>query len=139
MAIKSSKQKGSAGEREVIHLLTKWAADVGVDLDLERNLEQTRYGGSDVNGVPGLEIEVKRAEANGINQWWDQVCRAAKKSNKRPFLIHRKNRQPWRVRVYSQVAFHEGNNWSLIWVVTDLEIKQAEAWFKEYVKVVFAK
>jgi hypothetical protein len=44
MVIKSPKNKGSAGEREVILLLTTWAAQVGVALHLERNLEQTRYG-----------------------------------------------------------------------------------------------
>ena len=95
MPLNSPKQKGSKGEYEIIGLLTSWAAEVQVTLELERNLEQVRKGGSDVNGVPGLEIEVKRVEANGINQWWKQVCAASAKSGNRPLLCHRANRKPW--------------------------------------------
>ena len=40
MVIKSPKNKGSAGERDVILLLTTWATQVGVALHLERNLEK---------------------------------------------------------------------------------------------------
>lgn len=135
MAIKSPKAKGSAGEREVILLLTGWANEVGVDLRLERNLEQVRHGGSDVNGVPGLEIEVKRVEANGINQWWAQVCRAAQKTGKTPFLAHRRNRQPWRFRIglYSALYSPCGNG-VVVPLVADLELASAKAWFQAHVQ-----
>ena len=52
MVIKSPKNKRSAGEREVILLLTTWATQVGVALHLERNLEQTRYGHSEAHWPP---------------------------------------------------------------------------------------
>ena len=52
MVIKSPKNKRSAGEREVILLLTTWATQVGVALHLERNLEQTRQGHSEAHWPP---------------------------------------------------------------------------------------
>lgn len=135
MAIKSPKQKGAGGELEVCRLLTSWAASVGVQLQLERNLEQVRYGGADINGVPGLEIEVKRVEANGINQWWSQVCTAARKTGKRPMLCHRKNRQPWSFRIGAsvyEVAPATGAA-VLIPIAIDLELAQAKVWFQNYI------
>lgn len=137
MAIKFPKQKGSAGEYEMIAKLTFWARQVQVPLTLTRNLEQVREGGADINGVAGLEIEVKRVEANGINQWWDQVCRAAAKTGKTPMLCHRKNRQPWKYRVKTTVALHCTNSsaWDLFEVVVDLEEPQAKIWFQRYIKV----
>jgi hypothetical protein len=127
--------KGASGERELAALLTSWAEEVGVYLDLDRNLEQVRYGGADVNGVPGMEIEVKRVESNGINQWWDQVCRAAAKTGKLPFLAHRRNRQPWRFRVSTHVAMEHGGSWSHFPIVADLELNQAKRWFQEYINL----
>lgn len=137
MAIKSPKNKGSGGEREVIELLTNWGREIGVGLRLERNLEQVRRGGADVNGVPGLEIEVKRVEGNGINGWWSQVCRAAQRSGGRPFLCHRKNRQPWRFRVAVlsyELRIGDQAPGAPFWLVADLELEQAKRWFQEYIK-----
>ena len=137
MPIKSPKQKGSSGEYEIIALLTGWAAEVEVSLDLSRNLEQVRAGGADINGVPGLEVEVKRVENGSINQWWKQVCKAADKSGKTPSLFHRKNRQPWRARVRTTVAMHneESGVWDLFAVDADLELAQAKLWFQKHVQV----
>jgi hypothetical protein len=135
VAIKSPKQKGSAGELEVCRLLTDWASEVGIGLTLERNLEQVRHGGADVNGVPGMEVEVKRVESNGINQWWAQVCRAAARTGKLPFLAHRRNRQPWRFRVSTHVAMEHRGSWSHFPIVADLELDQAKRWFQEYIKL----
>lgn len=127
MTIKSPKNKGSAGEREAIDLLTKWSSEVGVDLLLERNLEQVRHGGSDINGVPGLEIEVKRVEATNVKAWWAQVCKAAERTGNAPFLMHRANRKQWQFRVR-------------VWVWpcrerpldVDLTLPEAQVWFKAY-------
>lgn len=137
MAIKSPKGKGSGGEYEIIKLLTEWGEDVGYSLQLERNLEQVRKGGADVDGVPGLEIEVKRVEANGINSWWAQVCKAAKATGGRPMLCHRKNRQPWRFRV--GVYVWEKNDLEggvMVPVCADLELADAKRWFQGYIQTV---
>ena len=135
MAIKSPKNKGSAGEREVVALLTGWAAEVGVDLFLDRNLEQVRYGGADVNGVPGLEVEVKRVEKLDVNAAWRQVCKACDRSGKRPFLIHRRNRQKWNVRVGLYAAeYDDDHNGVTVPLVVDLTVEQAKVWFQTYLK-----
>lgn len=138
MAIKSPKQKGSGGEREVIDLLTVWAAEVGVTLNLERNLEQTRAGGADINGVEGMEVEVKRVENLVISTAWAQVCRAAERSGKHPFLIHRQNRKPWRVRTIVKAAQHIGGAWSLTPLVVNLELEEAQKWFHAYIRLTYA-
>jgi len=137
MAIKSPKAKGSSGEYEVRDLLTLWGQEVGVRLDLTRNLLQVREGGADIDGVHGLEIEVKRVEQPAIKQWWAQVCRASDKSGKLPFLAHRRNRQPWRFRVRTTVALHcdRSNNWKLFQVDADLELPEAKQWFQNYLEV----
>lgn len=137
MPIKSPKAKGTSGEYEVRNLLTMWGQECGVRLDLTRNLLQVREGGADIDGVLGLEIEVKRVESNGINQWWSQVCRASDKSGKTPLLAHRRNRQPWRFRVRTTVALHNEftNAWELFQVDADLELSEAKQWFQKYLKV----
>lgn len=135
MAIKSPKQKGAGGEYEVISLLTGWALEVDVKLSLERNLEQVRYGGADINGVPGLEVEVKRVENLVIDTAWKQVCNAANKTGKHPFLIHRQNRKPWRVRTLVQSALHIGGSWKLVPIVANMDIADAKRWFQAWVQL----
>lgn len=52
----------------------------------------------DLVGLPGIHIEVKRAEQVRLSEWMQQ----AKTDNKRfsdgmPVVFHRRNREPWRV------------------------------------------
>lgn len=130
-----AKQKGAEGEYEVIRLLTKWAAEAGYDLTLERNLEQVRHGGADIIGVPNMEIEVKREESWNMNSWWKQVLKAAEKTGNWPMLIHRKNRQPWRVRTYIHAAIYTpGGRGITVPIVADLDLPSAKAWFMMHLK-----
>jgi len=129
MPIKSPKQKGASGELEAARLLEKWAHECGCPHDLERNLEQVRSGGSDLNGVRGLEIEVKRVEQFAINSWWKQVCEVAAETGKRPFLMHRANRKQWSFRVRAWVYPHAGKPLDI-----DMDLATAELWFKAYLK-----
>lgn len=116
-------------------MLTRWAADVGVVLQLERNLEQTRYGGADINGVPGMEVEVKREQQHNIRTWWGQVTKAAKRTGKRPLLCHRKDRCQWGFRTWAYVVEYDSNGAGvLVPLVVDLDIAQAETWFKACVQ-----
>lgn len=133
----NSRAKGSGGEHEVIALLTAWAAEVGVTLTLSRNLEQVREGGADINGVVGMEVEVKRVENLVISSAWAQVCRAAERSGKHPFLIHRQNRKPWRVRTLVKDALHIGGAWKLVPLVVNLELEDAKRWFQAYVELTY--
>lgn len=122
-----AKAKGASGERELAALLTAWAAEIGMEVQLKRNLEQVRGGGHDLVGLEayGLATEVKRVEAKAINTWWAQAVRQAEQAGDiRPLLAWRQNRQPWRFRIRA---------W--IWpcpkeIVIDLEADQFKIWFQ---------
>lgn len=126
------KAKGQAGEYESIALLTSWATQAGYKLVLERNLEQVRKGGSDINGVPGMDIEVKRVQAPNVAGWWAQVCRAADKQGTLPLLMHRRNHQPWRFRTRIYAAFYGPMSSGVVPVTVDLEAADAKVWFQGY-------
>jgi Holliday junction resolvase len=103
----NSRKKGQVGEREVIHILRE---ELGIDAT--RNLDQWRDGGSDVLGLDGWSIEVKRAKSPLIRQWWEQTCRQTGDGQK-PVLFYRLDRRDWRVVVpiYAITAdFHPSND-----------------------------
>ncbi len=53
----NSRRKGQTGEREACALLTE---EFGLPVKLTRNITQTRDSGTDILGLPGFSIEVKR-------------------------------------------------------------------------------
>jgi hypothetical protein len=133
MVLASPKNKGANGELEAARLLTGWAALVGVNLSLERNLEQVRSGGADITGVPGMEIEVKRQENLNIPTWWKQVNAAADRTNKQPLLMWRQNRGKWNFMTTTHIAIWGYN--SAVTVKLDIVLTEdnAREWFKYYI------
>lgn len=122
-----AKAKGAAGERELAQLLTGWALLRGIQIDLTRNLEQTRGGGHDLTGLEryGMAVEVKRVEANGLRQWWAQAVRQAEAvGGLTPVLAYRANRQPWRFRVREWVYPVTASPLDI-----DLECATFQSWF----------
>ena len=94
--------KGKIGERELAALLTVWADEIGLAVELARNLEQVRGGGHDLTGLEcyGMAVEVKRVESLAVDTWWRQAVRQAEKAGGLvPVLAWRQNRRPWRFRV----------------------------------------
>jgi Holliday junction resolvase len=89
----TSRNKGAAAEREVALLLHQALQDV-IEKPT-RNLEQTRGGGHDLNGLPGVALEVKRVEKLALAKWWRQTVEQASRVNAVPVLAYRQNRQPW--------------------------------------------
>lgn len=89
---KSSQRKGAAGERELAAILQ------------ERGYECTR-GGSltfgevpDVTGLPGIHVEVKRAEKQNLYAWVGQAEADTQKfQDGLPAVFWRKNRHKWLV------------------------------------------
>lgn len=83
--------KGQAGEREVAALvrdLTGW--------DVKRRVRQ-HDGDSDLEGIPGWSVEVKRhasATRSDIAGWWRQAVTQAK--GLLPVLFYRLDRDSWR-------------------------------------------
>jgi Holliday junction resolvase len=86
-----SRAKGKSGEREIAALLrdlTGW--------NMRRRVRQYD-GDSDLVGVPGWSIEVKRygtASRADIARWWAQTV--AQAATDRPVLFYRQNRDDWR-------------------------------------------
>jgi hypothetical protein len=81
------REKGRRAELEVVKLARAqgWPAS--------RNLDQTRDGGSDIRGVPGVAIEVKRCERTDVWAWWEQISRSC--GSDLPLVAFRRSSSPW--------------------------------------------
>lgn len=83
--------KGQTGEREIAGIvrdLTGW--------DVRRRVRQ-HGGDSDLEGVPGWSVEVKRhrtATRGDIARWWQQTV--AQAGDFLPVLFYRLDRDTWR-------------------------------------------
>lgn len=86
-----SRAKGAGGEREIAGIvrdLTGW--------DVRRRVRQ-HDGDSDLEGVPGWSVEVKRHRAatrGDIARWWAQTV--AQAGDLLPVLFYRLDRDAWR-------------------------------------------
>ena len=99
-------RKGADGERELAELLRAHGYTI------------TR-GGSlsfgerpDLEGLPGVHIEVKRVERLNISEAMTQAIRDAERfQDGAPAVFHRRNRQPWLVtmRLEDWLVFYGGN------------------------------
>jgi len=100
----NSRTKGASAEREVFKIISDC-----LGIKVERNLVQTREGGSDTT-VGDWAIEVKRQETLSLTTWWSQAVEQAMRVNKKPMLIYRKSRMPWKVIVSAQdfIALYGG-------------------------------
>lgn len=93
----NSKRKGSAAERELLHLLEAHG------IAAHRNLQQFVGGvdnpdiAAEVCGIP-LHVEVKRQERLRLSAAVAQAVRDAN-AHALPIVAHRSNRQPWLVTV----------------------------------------
>lgn len=89
-----SRNKGNVGEREVAALIREHTG-----LDCRRRVRQ-HDGDSDLLGVPGWSIEVKRygrIDRADIRRWWAQAVEQARESGDLPVLFYRRDRDEWRV------------------------------------------
>lgn len=119
-----SRNKGKAAEREIAALiaeLTGWT--------VRRKVRQLD-GESDLEGVPGWCVEVKRhatAARADVREWWKQAAEQAKAENAVPVLFYRKDRDEWRA-VFPIAPFigiqHECMWHDYAWTVEG----SAEAW-----------
>lgn len=89
---RSSREKGKEGERSLAAYLR------------ERGFAEARRGqqyagangDADVTGLPGIHIECKRVERLNLDAALEQSERDAR-AGEIPVVIHRKNRQSWRI------------------------------------------
>lgn len=89
----SQRLKGANGEREFIRTLG------ALGVEAQRNLEQTRSGGFDLQGSlleeSATSVEIKRTESLSFGSWF----RKARTPGITTAIAHRANRSPWRVYV----------------------------------------
>jgi Holliday junction resolvase - archaeal type len=89
---KTSQRKGATGERELAALLREFGYHV------ERGGSLTFGQVPDLVGLPGVHIEVKRAERLNVLEAYQQAERDAQRfQDGVPVLFHRRNRLPWLV------------------------------------------
>jgi len=90
---RSSRTKGQGGEREAAKLLTEL-----LGVPVTRRV-RNRAGESDLVGVPGWSVEVKRHRRityGLIRTWWAQAEQQAKLEGLRPLLLLRGDGEQWR-------------------------------------------
>jgi len=98
-----SRTKGASGERELaalVHELTGW--------NVRRRVRQ-HEGDSDLEGVPGWSIEVKRhatATRSDIRVWYEQAQKQSAPERLCPVLFYRRDRDEWRAVWPLAVTFH---------------------------------
>jgi len=118
--------KGAGGERE----FCKWLQEtLNLQKTPERNLDQVRNGGSDINEVAPFMFEVKRCEALAKRDWWVQVKKAANTvPGSIPVVAYRQNRKPWKFLISAQfIGLEKG--------FVQLEEVEFTQWLKNYYNV----
>lgn len=116
--------KGQTGEREAAALirdLTGW--------DVRRRVRQ-HDGDSDLEGVPGWSVEIKRHASAGradIRAWWAQAVAQAQRTGALPVLLYRRDRDQW--RAVWPVAVHLGLQTTEMWTGYEWTVEGTpEAW-----------
>lgn len=94
---RSQQRKGRTGELELSRLLQ------GYGYDVQPGRAQSYGNTPDVSGLPGIHVEVKRAERLNISQAMAQAVRDAERfQDGAPAVFHRRNREPWLVTMQLQ-------------------------------------
>lgn len=95
---KAEREKGKRGEREAAKLLR----DMGF-AEARRTAQFCGKTGdaSDVVGIPGYHVEVKRCERLELPKWIRQAERdaAAKGPGVIPIVMHRRSGEPWYITI----------------------------------------
>ena len=112
---KASRRKGQSSERELFGILSDLLGTC-----VRRNVDQVRNGGADGVDVPGWAIECKRVESGFREAWWVQAVNQSVDADRKPALVYRASRQPWRVRMFLHDC-NPGMYCSHAWVEMNLE------------------
>jgi hypothetical protein len=110
----NGRNKGANAEREIIAILQQsvnlvYEANGEKPPILQRNLEQYRSGGEDIEGLNAFSFEVKRCEVLQLDKWFGQCVDQAMRKQEEidapvyPVLLYKQNRKPWRVITYGSI------------------------------------
>lgn len=93
---KASRNKGKRGELEVVKILKVAGFEKA-----QRSAQCKGNTGQapDVEGLPGIHIEVKRVERLNLRKAYEQAVNDSKENgnNDIPAVFHRQSHQPWMV------------------------------------------
>lgn len=87
---KSNRRKGQTGERELANLL----GDM-LGINLKRRV-RNHEGESDITGLEGFSVEVKRQATPSVLTWWKQTVYQAAETGDTPVLFYRLPRRSWK-------------------------------------------
>jgi len=90
---RGSRTKGQTGEREVAAIIRELTGH-----DVRRRVRQ-HQGDSDLEGLPGWSVEVKRhanTPPGKLAEWWAQTITQARDAQALPVLFYRADRAGWR-------------------------------------------
>lgn len=90
---KYSRDKGARAERELARILRE---QYGYDAHRGGAMHVSGKESPDVTGLENVHLEVKHNEHLNVPQALEQSIRDAKEGEM-PWLVHKKNYQPWRV------------------------------------------
>lgn len=93
----NSKQKGKRGELE----LANYLKSKGFTARRTQQYAGNKDGTSDVlcKELENFHIEVKRVEKLNLSEAMEQSMHDAELENKIPIVVHRKNRESWKVTI----------------------------------------
>lgn len=106
---KMSREKGKRGERE----FAKLCRDMGYDTNRTAQFRGNTGAAGDVEGLPGIHIEVKRTEALKVWDYMTQSIHDAAESGKGevPIVAWRKNEHPWLIFLRAEDFFTLYREW----------------------------
>lgn len=106
---KFSREKGKRGEREFASLCRQ----EGYDARRTAQVRGDRDGAADVEGLPGIHVEVKRVEHLNIDDALDQARHdaEAKHDGSLPIVAHRRNHTRWKITMDAADWFEIFREW----------------------------
>ncbi len=114
----NGRNKGAAAEREAAN----WLKDTfKLEHAPQRNLEQVRSGGYDLEGFHPFAFEIKRCEVLSLRKWWVQAVNQCHKGEI-PVVMFRQNTKKWQFLIsaryignetgYLLLEMHEFTEWA---------------------------
>lgn len=106
---KASREKGKRGERE----FAKFCRDQGYEVNRTAQYRGNTGAAGDVEGLPGIHVEVKRTETLNVWGYMHQSVHDANEEGKGniPIVAWRKNDHPWLVIMKAEDFFTIYREW----------------------------
>lgn len=98
---RSNRRKGQVGERELANTLGEL-----LGITLKRRV-RNHEGESDITGLEGFAVEVKKQATPSLRTWWSQTVTQAAKTGEIPVLFYRLPRREFKAVISLHPFFEE--------------------------------